>query len=133
MVTKPSPLCLVIEPERGMRLLLDDVLSVSGVQVTVCENETQAKNLYEENPRTNVIVCPAPPAGSKTSVLLQLRGTYPDIPILCLSHSSSLPDRAHAFEQGASEYLLRPVSPVTLADRVIWWAGRAHRSLPGSF
>jgi DNA-binding response OmpR family regulator len=130
MVTHPRPVCLIVEPERGMRELLDDVLSVSDVQVITCVSEEEALEQLKNEQSINVVVLGAPPLGSKTGLVMTLRATYASLPLVCLSPSASLPNRAHAFESGASEYLVRPISPVTLAERVTWWSSRGHRPFP---
>jgi DNA-binding response OmpR family regulator len=130
MVTHPRPVCLIVEPERGMRELLDDVLSVSDVQVIACSSEEEALERLAFEKSINVVVLAAPALGSKSGLVTSIRVSHESLPLVCLSPSASLPNRAHAFESGASEYLVRPISPVTLAERVTWWSSRAHRPFP---
>lgn len=128
---RTKPICLIVEPERGMRDLLDDVLSVSDVEVTAIANDADALKLLKssEGEKFNVVVCQAPPPGAKHSLVGKIRALKNSalLPVVCLSPSNGLQDRAQAFEQGGTDYLVRPVSPVTLAERVTFWSAREHR------
>lgn len=125
------PHCLVVEPELGMRNLLDDLLSVSGVRIKAVATDAEALRYLrsEDGASVDVVVCQAPPPGAKHSLVGKVRANEPTalLPVICLSPSTGLPDRAQAFDQGATEYLLRPVSPVTLEEKVRFWANREHR------
>lgn len=127
MVRKVKPVCLVVEPEAGMRMLLDDLLSTSQVEVLACDTDNQALDLLKNHEEINVILMPAPVLGTKSTLVAKVRKEFAKLPIVCLSHSSSLPDRAYAFEQGASDYMVRPVSPISLAEKITGWAPREHR------
>ena len=115
----------------GMRNLIDDVLSVSDCEVTAVASDSEAlKLLRSAKSDFEIVVCPAPPVGAKHSLVSKIRSSaapLADLPVLCLSPATGLQERAVAYESGASEYMVLPFSPVTLADRVRHWAGREHK------
>jgi DNA-binding response OmpR family regulator len=123
--------CLVVEPQLGMRNLLDDLLSVSDCEVDAVASESEAlKMLRAASSDYEVILCPAPPVGAKHCLVSKVRhsqGELKDVPVLCHSHAGGLQERAMAYESGASEYVLLPVSPTELDAAVRRWAGRAHK------
>jgi len=114
-----------------MRNLIDDVLSVSDCEVTAVASESEAlKLLRGAKSDFQVVVCPAPPVGAKHSLVSKIRSSpspLAELPVLCLSPASGLQERAVAYESGASEYMVLPFSPVTLADRVHHWGRRDHQ------
>lgn len=124
------PTCLVVEPEKGMRDLLDDLLSVSDVTVIAAASDQEALRHLTgpDTSKIDVVLCPAPAPGSKGSLVSRIRANDETKlrPVICLSHSNGLQDRAVAHEAGCTEYMLRPVSPVELADRVRHWSTRTH-------
>jgi DNA-binding response OmpR family regulator len=115
----------------GMRNLIDDVLSVSECEVTAVASDSDAlKLLRSAQSDYEIVVCPAPPVGAKHSLVSKIRSSQEplsDLPVLCLSPATGLQERAVAYESGASEYMVLPFSPITLADRVRHWAGREHK------
>ena len=122
---------LVVEPQLGMRNLLDDILSVSDCEVDAVASDSEALKLLRASKADyQVVLCPAPPVGAKHSLVSKVRnsqGKLKDLPVLCHSHASGLQERAMAYESGASEYVLLPVSPVELEGAVRRWAGRDHQ------
>ncbi len=130
MSVRPPTVILVCESEYGYRMLLEDLLSVEGFSVRTFSSDADALRHLKspEGEEVQAVLCQAPPPGTKHSLVGKIRSApaLKDMPVLCLSPSNGLPERAYAFRQGASEYLLRPVSPVTLAERVQHWAGREH-------
>lgn len=121
---------MVIEPDSGMRSLLAEILAVHGVDAVVCANDNDAMKAMRQprGRRPNVVLCHAPTAGTKNALVGRIRASdeLKGIPVLCISHSNGLSERAHAFEQGASEYIVRPVSPGELIERLRHWARRVH-------
>lgn len=115
-----------------MRNLLDDMLSVSSVNVTAVATDAEALKILKaaETP-VQVVVCQAPAVGAKHSLVAKIRSSADDIgklPVICLSPHKGLKDRAAAYGAGASDYVELPVSPVQLADLVHSWAMRKeHR------
>jgi len=114
-----------------MRNLIDDVLSVSDCDITAVPSDSEAlKLLRSADSKFQVVVCPAPAVGAKHSLVSKIRssaGELGKLPVICLSPATGLQERAVAYESGASEYMLLPFSPVTLADRVRHWARHDHK------
>jgi two-component system phosphate regulon response regulator PhoB len=130
---RTKPVCLVVEPEKGYRELLDDLLSVSDIEVVALSSDAEAVKYLktDEGAKVQVVLCRAPEPGAKHSLVAKVRNqaSTKDLPVLTLSPSNGLQERSQAFELGATEYLVRPVSPVTLAARVMHWSSRAHQPL----
>lgn len=131
-VTSPTSLtCLVVEPDTGMSAMLAEILAVYGLDGVICRSDGDAiKMLRSSDVRPDVVLCHAPTSGAKNALVGRIRENdrLRRVPVLCMSHSNGLSERAHAFEQGASEYLVRPLSPELLAERLRHWARRAHVS-----
>lgn len=132
MITRAKIDCLILEPEFGMRMLLDDILSVSkdrSITTYLCETEKNAIQEVKNNNQLNVIICPNPSLGDKDNFISKVREFDTKIPILCLSHVNTLPERSFAFDQGATDYLERPIAPTELIDKINWWILRGHRKI----
>jgi len=122
---------LVVEPQLGMRNLLDDLLSVCDCKVAAVASDSEAlKLLRSAEADYEAVLCPAPAVGAKHSLVSKVRhsqGALKELPVLCHSHASGLQERAMAYESGASEYVLLPVSPTELEAAVRRWAGKPHK------
>jgi DNA-binding response OmpR family regulator len=121
--------CLVCEPQLGMRNLLDDMLSIEGINVTSVSDDAEALDALHAR-SFDVVICPAPPVGAKHSLVAKIRKLddvkLNKLPVITLSHERNLPDKALAFSSGATEYFLRPVSIPALAKLVKSRAARGH-------
>ena len=110
----------------GMRMLLDDMLSIEDVQVVSVETDAEAlRQLKNAEVPFQAVVCQAPPVGAKHSLVAKIRAAgepINKIPVICLSPHRSLQHRATAFESGASEYVELPVNLPNLAQIVHTWA-----------
>lgn len=113
-----------------MRRLLSELLRADGLKVQEATREREVLQALREGEGADVLVCPAPPPGTKHSLVGQVRNTVsPGLAVICLSHENGLADRAQAFELGASDYLLRPVSTTGLPRLAREWARRGHRKI----
>jgi len=121
---------LVVEPQAGMRNLLNDLLSVSDCNVQAVASDSDAlKMLRSADADYQLVLCQAPSVGAKHSLVSKVRhspGPLAELPVICHSHASGLQERAMAYESGASEYILLPVSPIELEEAVRRWSGSKH-------
>ncbi len=119
--------CLVVVPEAGIRRLLVDLLAGDDVVLYATDNEREAMAWLTDGMRCDVVICPAP-GTSKGPLLGRVRQTpaTASLPVICVATDDDLQERAHAYDLGASEYLVRPLSAHQLRERMRHWSRRAH-------
>jgi len=123
-----SPVSHLVEDNRPAILVLDDdVLSLelysrelsSNYQVITCENVEDAQQYFWRNSLSAVILEPAIDGEEGWLFLKIIHSSLPLIPVIVCS---VLDERKTGLEQGADEYLVKPVLPTTLhqlIDKVI--------------
>ena len=117
---------LVLERSLFMRSLLTGLLREAGAQdtmVTACADST-LRALHEFTP--SLLICDWPdeaePAEDRMRLIKRIRETqrapYRDIPIIMVTRARSRQEVEKARDVGATEFLITPLAPITLKQRL---------------
>ncbi|WP_417706328.1 response regulator transcription factor [Pseudomonas sp.] len=109
---------LLIDDDQELCELLTRWLTQEGFQVTACHEAGGARQALAAQTPDAVVLDVMLPDGSGLELLKQLRGEYPDLPVLMLSARGEPLDRILGLELGADDYLAKPCDPRELTARL---------------
>lgn len=109
---------LVIDDEPNLRCTLSLIFKRAGHSVTVAANTNEARKYLTAGAFDLVFLDLKMPEGDGLSLLPFMRRRYPNMPVLILTAHASLESAIQAVQQGARDYLLKPVDPALILDRV---------------
>jgi len=109
---------LLIDDDQELCELLASWLTQEGFQVTACHEAGGARQALATQAPDAVVLDVMLPDGSGLELLKQLRGEYPDLPVLMLSARGEPLDRILGLELGADDYLAKPCDPRELTARL---------------
>ncbi|MDV7212891.1 response regulator transcription factor [Azotobacter beijerinckii] len=109
---------LLIDDDRELCELLASWLAQEGFQMRACHDGRDARLALIEKTPDAVVLDVMLPDGSGLELLKQLRGDYPDLPVLMLSARGEPLDRILGLELGADDYLAKPCDPRELTARL---------------
>jgi len=109
---------LLIDDDRELTDLLAAWLGQEGFQVRACHDGSHARDALAERTPDAVVLDVMLPDGSGLELLKQLRGEYPELPVLMLSARGEPLDRILGLELGADDYLAKPCDPRELTARL---------------
>ncbi len=117
---------LLIDDDRELTDLLASWLGQEGFQVRACHDGASARLALGEQTPDAVVLDVMLPDGSGLELLKQLRGEYPELPVLMLSARGEPLDRILGLELGADDYLAKPCDPRELTARLRAVLRRSH-------
>ncbi|HEY9824600.1 MAG TPA: EAL domain-containing protein [Stenomitos sp.] len=121
-----TPLVLLVDDERGMRMLLRQAIIKDGYRVVEAENGQQGLELYRQYrpdlvlldgmmPNTDGFACCRQIRIEESQQGKSAKGEVPILLITALDDSESV---ARAFEAGATDYMTKPVNWEILRQRI---------------
>jgi DNA-binding response OmpR family regulator len=116
MATNDTILVVDDEPKLSRSLAL--ILQRAGYGVSTAASAGEALNLLQAGAYDLVFLDIKLPDQSGVHLLSQIRGLYPDMPVLMLTAHASLETAIEAVRAGARDYLLKPIDPEAILDRV---------------
>jgi DNA-binding response OmpR family regulator len=116
MATNDTILVVDDEPKLSRSLAL--ILQRTGYVVTTAASAREAIQLLQAGAYDLVFLDIKLPDQSGVQLLSQVRGMYPDMPVLMLTAHASLETAIEAVRAGASDYLLKPIDPEAILARV---------------
>ncbi len=102
---------LIIDDEANLRRSLSLILSRSGYKVTCASSAQEGLQLLQAGPYDLTFLDIKMPDRSGMSILPEIRQQYPDMPVLILTAHASLETAIKAVQQGARDYLVKPIEP----------------------
>ncbi len=105
-----APRILVVDDDRAVRSALKVNLSKHGLHVTLAESAEEALSHLESSPYDVVLTDVRMPGSTGLELLVQLRETWPDLPVIVMTGYSSVEDAVIAMKSGAADYLIKPIS-----------------------
>ncbi len=116
LVPTSRPRVLIADDEPDMRALLDELCRARGFAATLVGDGTQAiAAIVDAREAFDIVVTDVQMPGSDGfQVLETARRTWPEARVVLITGYGTDADRERALRGGASEYLLKPVSIVTI-------------------
>jgi len=105
---------LLIEDDAAVRLSFKGFLEDSGYQVTDAEDGEQGLVLFHQRIPDLCIVDLRMPKMDGLEVLRRIRQEAPDLPVIVVSGAGTVADSVDALRLGAWDYLIKPVSDLTI-------------------
>jgi len=111
---------LVIEDEANIRNFTSRVLYLEGYRVLQAENGDEGFRLVRESQVDLIVLDLKLPGVDGRLVLEQLKNDpeLSSIPIVVFTASAAASQREKALKMGATDYLIKPVSAITLRETV---------------
>ena len=109
---------LIVDDADNNLLLLQDLLSELNYEVHVANNHREAIRINETNKPSLILLDIMMPEMDGFELYEKLKKQTPDIKVIFISAKSSEEDRKKAFEMGALDYLVKPVSILNVIDSV---------------
>lgn len=108
---------LLIEDEQDMALLVQEILSHEGYQVTLAMDGFSGLQMAEKMSFQLIILDRVLPQLNGLEICRRIR-QFSEIPILMLTGKSEISDRVEGLDAGANDYLTKPFHPEELLARV---------------
>jgi DNA-binding NtrC family response regulator len=113
---------LVVDDEAAMRAALEANLSRRGWKVLTASGTTEAIERFRTMPCPLVITDMRMPDGDGLRVMQGVRALAPETAVIFLTAYGNVPEAVHAMQEGACDYLVKPISFEQLqqaAERVL--------------
>ena len=109
---------LIVDDEPNLRQSLSIILSRSGYQVTAAGNAAEALQYLEAGEFHLAFLDIKMPDMDGMALLEQIRVRHHTMPIFILTAHATLDTAIQAVRSGANDYLLKPIDPEVLLERV---------------
>lgn len=119
----PGGFILVADDHAGSRATLTQLLDLLGHQVTAAENGRQVLGLLRERPFDLVLLDVVMPQMDGITALKQIKADerLREVPVIMVSGLDEVASVVRCIEEGAEDYLTKPLDPVILAARINAW------------
>jgi DNA-binding NtrC family response regulator len=102
---------LVVDDERGVRMLMSDVLARAGYAVTAVESGEEALAQCQERVYDLILADVNLPGIDGIEVLRRLRAERPDVLVVLITGFPSIENAVRGMKEGARDYVTKPFSP----------------------
>jgi DNA-binding NtrC family response regulator len=109
---------LIIDDERNLRISLSMILERAGYLVTEASGAKEALAALKIQSYDLVILDLNMPGMNGLDLLPEIINLYPEMPVIILTGFGSIETAEKAIDCGIRGYMLKPVSPLELLDRV---------------
>ena len=109
---------LIIDDEPNLRRSLGLILQRAGYTVTTAPDAAEALHVLQAGAYDLTFLDIKLPDQNGIQLLPQLRELYPEMPVLILTAHATLDTAIGAVRLGARDYLLKPIDPETILNRV---------------
>jgi DNA-binding NtrC family response regulator len=120
---------LVVDDEPSMRAALEANFTRHGWVVTTASGTHEAMERFRSSPCPLVITDMRMPDGDGLGVMQHVRALAPDTAVIFLTAYGNVPEAVLAMQQGACDYLVKPVSFEQLRQAVARVLGNAPASV----
>jgi DNA-binding response OmpR family regulator len=110
--------CLLVDDEPNLLLTLTHILRSAGYHVIAAQNPLAGLAALQEQSVDVMVVDLKMPQVDGISLIKQVRATHANLPIIIMTAYASLETAIEAVRQGARDYLLKPVDPAHLLERI---------------
>jgi DNA-binding NtrC family response regulator len=109
---------LIIDDEENLRRTLAMLLTREGYAVTTAVNLQEARECLQADTFSLVFLDLKMPGENGLTLLPEMGEKYPRTPVLVLTAHDKLDAALDAVQDGARDYLLKPVDPTLIIQRV---------------
>jgi diguanylate cyclase (GGDEF)-like protein/PAS domain S-box-containing protein len=123
-----APLALVVDDDEFVRIIVREALEQSGLEVCEAESGEQALELFAASRPDIVVLDVMMPGLDGFATCARLRGSVGGsrVPILIMTGLDDAESIAHAYEQGATDFITKPLNAVILGHRVRYMLRGSH-------
>jgi PAS domain S-box-containing protein len=127
-VERTVPRALVVDDDRLIRLVVREALEQSGFEVREAESGTEALELFATSRPDIVVLDIVMPGLDGFTTCAKLRGRVGGsrVPVLIMTGLDDAESIAHAYEQGATDFITKPLNPMILSYRVRYMLRSSH-------
>lgn len=108
---------LVVDDEANLRQTMARILHQMGCEVTTAADGTEALQRLEAAPYDLVYLDIRLPGMDGLQVLRQIHDRYPQLAVVLLTAHASISSAVEAVRLGATDYLIKPITPEALIAR----------------
>lgn len=123
MIGRNVPTLLVIDDERSIRMAFQRLFEKDGIEVLTAGTGEDGLSVFEDRQPDVVVVDVSLPEMSGIEVFQQIHAQNPTVPVLFITGHGTTSMAIEAIQQGAFDYLFKPLDRDELKDLV----GRAFR------
>src|SRR4030042_550870 len=109
---------LIIDDEPNLRRSLGLILQRASYTITTASNAAEAMHLLQSGAYDLTFLDIKLPDQNGIQLLPRIKELYPDMPVLILTAHATLDTAIGAVRLGARDYLLKPIDPETILNRV---------------
>lgn len=109
---------LLVDDEKVARALYADFLTGAGHQVTPCASTTEARAAFAAHRFDLVVTDLIFPQSDGLELLQWVKSQHPGVEVLVITALDKVEPAVRAIKSGASDYLVKPITPETLAQAV---------------
>jgi DNA-binding response OmpR family regulator len=113
-----KPKLLIVEDDKNLSVVVKDYLTLSGYDVTLCEDGKSAWETFKDNCFDLCILDVMLPKLDGFSLGEMIRQQNESVPILFLTAKSAKEDKIKGFKLGADDYILKPFNIEELVLRI---------------
>ena len=127
-VERAAPLALVVDDDEFVRMIVREALEQSGLEVCEAASGVQALELFADSRPDIVVLDVMMPGLDGFATCAKLRGSLGGsrVPILIMTGLDDAESIAHAYDQGATDFITKPLNPVILSHRVRYMLRGSH-------
>ncbi len=122
---------LVVDDEPAMRAALEANFTRHGWEVTTASGTREAMERFRSSPFPLVITDMRMPDGDGLGVMQNVRALAPETAVIFLTAFGNVPEAVQAMQQGACDYLVKPVSFEQVRQAALRVLGKAFRVTQG--
>jgi DNA-binding NtrC family response regulator len=119
---------LIVDDEEELVAALAERLSLRGLEIQVATGGEEALRLVDEHAFHVVVADVKMPGIGGLQLTGTLKREHPDLPVILFTGHSSVADAELGMQQGAFEYVMKPVDIDVLMDKIrsaaAWKEGR---------
>src|SRR5262245_13599984 len=109
---------LIVDDDDPLRLSLSLIFQKENYRVDTAANAEAALECLHSHEYDLMFLDLNMPGLSGIDLLLEVHRQFPHLPVLILTAHAALESAIQAVRLGARDYLIKPVEPVTILDRV---------------
>ena len=113
-----APSILIVDDEANLRKTLSRILEKEGYDVTTTSSGEQALQFMQAGGYDLAFVDLMMSGMDGITLLGEIRGLYPDMPVLILTAHATLNTAIEAVREGARDYMIKPADPPLIIARV---------------